>query len=143
MSPLDPLLDWYRTLRRDSVAGAVEFYDQAARFKDPFNDVQGVDAIMAIFDHMFATTEAPHFIILDTVASNDQAFVTWLFEFGLRGKPYQVRGATHFRFNAAGKITEHRDYWDAAEELLQKLPLIGAPMRWLWKQFAVQTERVR
>ena len=141
MSPLDPLLDWYRTMTRDSVARTVEFYAPTAHFKDPFNDVQGIEAIAAIFDHMFVTTEAPRFIILDTVESGDQAFVTWLFEFGLRGKPYQVRGATHFRFDAAGKVTEHRDYWDAAEELLQKLPLIGAPVRWLRKQFAVQTDQ--
>ena len=25
----------------------------------------------------------------------------------------------------------HRDYWDAAEELYEKLPLLGALMRWL------------
>jgi hypothetical protein len=31
----------------------------------------------------------------------------------------------------AGRITLHRDYWDAAEELYEKLPLIGGLMRWL------------
>jgi steroid delta-isomerase len=25
----------------------------------------------------------------------------------------------------------HRDYWDAAEELYEKLPVLGALMRWL------------
>jgi hypothetical protein len=28
--------------------------------------------------------------------------------------------ASHFRFNHWGLVTLHRDYWDAAEELLQK-----------------------
>jgi len=28
----------------------------------------------------------------------------------------------------------HRDYWDAAEELYEKLPVIGALMRWLKKR---------
>ena len=31
----------------------------------------------------------------------------------------------------AGRITLHRDYWDAAEELYEKLPLVGGLMRWL------------
>jgi hypothetical protein len=31
----------------------------------------------------------------------------------------------------AGRITVHRDYWDAAEELYEKLPLVGRLMRWL------------
>jgi hypothetical protein len=29
----------------------------------------------------------------------------------------------------------HRDYWDAAEELYEKLPLLGSLMRW-WKRAA-------
>ena len=32
-------------------------------------------------------------------------------------------------------VIEHRDYWDAVEELLQKLPLIGTPIRWLCRRF--------
>ena len=31
----------------------------------------------------------------------------------------------------AQRITLHRDYWDAAEELYEKLPLLGTLMRWL------------
>jgi hypothetical protein len=43
----------------------------------------------------------------------------------------RVRGATHQRFGADGLIVEHRDYWDVAEELYEKLPLLGTLMRWL------------
>lgn len=32
---------------------------------------------------------------------------------------------------ADGRIAQHRDDWDAAEELYEKLPAIGALMRWL------------
>lgn len=28
----------------------------------------------------------------------------------------------------------HRDYWDAAEELYEKLPVLGDLMRWLRRQ---------
>jgi steroid Delta-isomerase len=28
----------------------------------------------------------------------------------------------------------HRDYWDAAEELYEKLPILGGLMRWLKRQ---------
>ena len=30
-----------------------------------------------------------------------------------------------------GRVRWHRDYWDAAGELYEKLPVIGAVMRWL------------
>jgi len=42
-----------------------------------------------------------------------------------------VRGASHLRFDAAGKVVLHRDYWDAAEELYAKLPVLGGLMRYL------------
>jgi hypothetical protein len=28
-------------------------------------------------------------------------------------------------------VSLHRDYWDAAEELYEKLPVVGSVMRWL------------
>jgi hypothetical protein len=33
-----------------------------------------------------------------------------------------------------GRVQDHRDYWDAAEELYEKLPVVGGLMRWLKKR---------
>jgi hypothetical protein len=44
-----------------------------------------------------------------------------------------IRGASHIRFAADGRACYHRDYWDVAEELYEKLPLIGSVMRGLKK----------
>ena len=139
MTQLDDLLKWYSALTPDNVKLAGDFYHPAVHFKDPFNDVQGVTALIAIFDHMFATTENPRFIMFDQFGNDEQAFVTWTFKFSLKGKPYSVQGSTHFKMDPSGLIIEHRDYWDAAEELFQQLPLIGGPIRWLRRQFKVNT----
>lgn len=136
MTQLEPLLDWYATLTPESIGRAAQFYAADARFRDPFNDVRGVAAIETIMQHMFENSENPRFIIGERIAQGEQAFVTWTFVFVLRGQEYQIQGGTHFRFNADGLVTLHRDYWDAAEELLQKLPLIGGPIRWLRRRFA-------
>jgi len=133
---LDALMAWYGGLTLQSLVEIGEFYATEARFKDPFNDVSGVAAIARIFEHMFSATEAPRFVIGERLLDGDQAFVTWTFEFSLKGRPYVIVGASHLRFDGAGKVLLHRDYWDAAEELLQKLPLIGAPLRWLRRWFA-------
>ena len=42
-----------------------------------------------------------------------------------------IHGATHLCFAADGRVNSHRDYWDAAGELYEKLPLIGVLMRFL------------
>ena len=129
--PLDALLAWYSSLQADTVKLTEQFYAAEARFKDPFNDVQGVANVAAIFQHMFATTQHPRFIINERILQHQQAFVTWTFEFELQGRAYQIVGGSHLVFNAAGLVILHRDYWDAAEELYEKLPWIGSLMRWL------------
>lgn len=134
---LEPLLAWYAALTPHTIHRAAEFYAADAQFRDPFNDVRGIEAIEAVLRHMFAHSDNPHFIIGERIAQGQQAFVTWTFVCTLRGKEYVVVGGTHLRFNADGLVTLHRDYWDAAEELLQKLPLVGAPIRWLRRRFAV------
>jgi hypothetical protein len=55
----------------------------------------------------------------------------WDFSFVARGKTQMIHGVTHFELDAQGLITLHRDYWDAAEELYEKIPVLGALMRWL------------
>ena len=138
-----------------ALAGAVRFFEELspasleriaavyapdARFVDPFNDLRGPPAIAAVFAHMFAQLDAPRFRVRDRFARGDQGFVTWDFEFRFRrGSPrgtQSIHGSTHFRFDPQGRILLHRDYWDAAGELYEKLPVIGAPLRWLRRRLA-------
>jgi ketosteroid isomerase-like protein len=112
-----------------------DLYAPDARFKDPFNEVQGLGAIRAIFAHMFEALHEPHFVVTGGFAQGDEAFLTWDFVFRFKRfdsqKVQTVRGATHLRFAPDGRVTLHRDYWDAAEELYEKLPVVGGLMRWL------------
>ena len=111
-----------------------DIYTADARFKDPFNEVRGAAAITRIFEHMFKALEAPRFVIRDVVVQGDQCFLSWDFVFRLRrdrGVEQLIRGATHLQLAPDGRIAVHRDYWDAAEELYEKLPVVGTLMRWL------------
>lgn len=113
-------------------------YADDARFCDPFNDVRGIKAIRAVFAHMFATLDAPRFTVRDIVEAQDAAFLTWDMSFTRRGDstPWHIHGGTHLRFAPDGRIVLHRDYWDAAQELYEKLPLLGALLRWLRRRLA-------
>lgn len=138
-SSLDALLQWYETLTPDSLRRIDQFYAADARFKDPFNDVQGLPAIEQVFAHMFVTTERPRFVIQERLLQGQTAFATWRFEFGLKGRSYVVVGGSLLHFNEQGKVIAHRDYWDPAEELWQKLPLLGPVIAWLRRQFAARS----
>jgi ketosteroid isomerase-like protein len=125
----------FEALTPADMARLNEFYSDHARFKDPFNEVQGVAAIRRVFEHMYVALHEPRFVVRDIVAHGDQCFLTWDFLFRFkRFSPQReqcVRGGSHLVFAPDGRIALHRDYWDAAEELYEKLPGVGALMRWL------------
>ncbi|HWS75626.1 MAG TPA: nuclear transport factor 2 family protein [Quisquiliibacterium sp.] len=133
---------FFETLSPASLRDIGALYAPDARFRDPFNDLRGTEAITAVFAHMFEQLDSPRFVVLEAFGAGEQAFVVWDFSFSFRrGSPKGVQtihGSTHFRFDASGRISLHRDYWDAAEELYSKLPLIGPVMRWLQRRLAVK-----
>ena len=131
---LSALADWYEALTPESLAQLGEHYAANAWFKDPFNEVSGLEAIRRVFAHMFERLRAPRFRILDRVADEGGALLTWEFRFGAGRRDYLVRGATHLRFNARGKVAYHRDYWDTGEELYAQAPLLGGLMRFLQRR---------
>ena len=141
MTALEDLIAWYQNLRPETVAEAARYYAADAQFKDPFNEVRGIAAIERIFRHMFVQVDAPRFVVTGRFTGEDGAMLLWEFHFRTRGFGAQamcVQGASHLRFDAAGRVAEHRDYWDAAGELYARLPLIGAPMRLLLRMGAAK-----
>ena len=111
-----------------------EIYTEDAQFKDPFNEVQGVAAITAVFEHMYRTLEAPRFVVHTALLEGQQCFLAWDFVFRLRRGRHgelTVRGGSHLLLASDRRISLHRDYWDVAEELYEQLPVLGGLMRWL------------
>jgi hypothetical protein len=128
------LIELFETLQPADLAWLDDFYAADACFKDPFNEVRGVPAIRGVFAHMFVALEAPRFIVHEAIVDGDQCFLVWDFLFRFKrfsNDEQTVRGGSHLRFGAGGLVELHRDYWDAAEELYEKLPGVGALMRWL------------
>jgi steroid Delta-isomerase len=132
---VDRIVEAFQTLTPASVETLDTLYTHDARFKDPFNDVRGLAEIQRIFRHMYVNLENPRFIITERIVQDAQCFLTWEFHFAFRrfkqGQAQCILGGSHLVLNDNGCITLHRDYWDAAEELYEKLPLVGSLMRWM------------
>ena len=113
------------------------WYTEDAFFKDPFHEVTGLPEIKKIYAHMFEALVEPRFYVSKSFEFGDECVLLWemhyRFRSVLRG-PQVIRGSTHLRLAPDGRIAWHRDYWDAAEELYAKLPLLGALMRWLQRR---------
>ncbi len=135
---VDSMVAFFETLSPESLGQLGSFYTTDAYFKDPFNEVRGLASVRAIFEHMYVALDQPRFVVTGRIVDGPQCFLTWNFEF--RFKRFDIttvqtmRGGSHLKFTANGLIDYHRDYWDAAEELYEKLPWVGSLMRWLKKR---------
>ena len=131
---------YWEGLTRERVAILDTVYAPEAYFRDPFNEIRGIGELRRIFAHMYETLEDPRFAITETILEGDRAVLVWDFDFRMKAwKPdvqHRIHGLSVVRFGPDGRVTYHRDYWDAAGELYAKLPLVGPLMRYLARRMA-------
>lgn len=137
---LAELCEFFQTLTPATLNGIGRHYAEGATFKDPFNEVVGVAAIEAIFRAMFRQLDEPRFVVRSTLMDGSRACIVWDLEFRFKGaRPadmQRIHGASWLEFDSLGKVVRHRDYWDAAEELYEKIPVLGTLMRFLRRRLA-------
>jgi len=128
---------WFEQLTQESLATIGTIYSPSASFSDPFNDVVGIDQVTAVYAHMFATLDKPRFFVERILTEGAAAFMIWRFEFQLRGQTHIVAGVTHFELDDQGLVALHRDYWDAAKQVYEKVPFLGSVLKWLRKRMSI------
>ena len=133
------IVHFFEHLAPAELARLHTLYTADAHFKDPFNAVVGPKAIAEVFAHMFKSLEQPRFEVLEVVHQGSRLFLSWDFVFTMRRwrrDEQRIHGGSLLVLAEDGRIEQHRDYWDAAEELYEKLPVLGGLMRWLKKRAA-------
>lgn len=134
---IDPYLSRYcrffETLRADNLPLLDTVFHPLAVFRDPFNHVQGRDAIRRIFEHLLDRHPRCRFRVTESCANGTTAYIRWTF-MPDAGKPLQIEGMSRVAFEPDGTAIEHLDYWDSASGLFARLPLTGPPTRWLLRQ---------
>ena len=137
---VDRIVELFESMVPGDVHRLHDYYQPDAWFKDPFNEVRGLPRVQRIYAHMFEALEQPRFRVTTRIVQGRECFLAWEFRFGLRrrrgDKELLVRGGSHLKLANDGRIAWHRDYWDAAEELYEQLPVLGAMMRWLKRRAA-------
>jgi steroid delta-isomerase len=131
---------FWEDLTPERLAGIDAIYSPEAYFRDPFNEARGTAELRRIFGHMYETLEEPRFAIAETILEGDRAVLIWDFDFRIKawrpGVTRRIHGLSVVRFGPDGRVTWHRDYWDAAGELYAKLPVVGPLMRFLARKMA-------
>jgi steroid delta-isomerase len=126
------------TLRPETLDRLPDFVAADVRFADPFNDVRGIDAMAAVFRHMFENLGAVAFAVEHLSFDGEVCLMSWRFSTTLRGNPWTFDGTSIVRFDVAGKVVEHIDYWDAAGNFYERLPVIGWLLARIRRRLAIR-----
>jgi steroid delta-isomerase len=127
---------WFESLSSETLATIDLVYAPDAHFVDPFNDVRGVLAIRTIYAHMFENLGEPRFLVTEVIEQDQRIFMGWQFRFQWRDKSFEVQGATRFLIDNDGRISEHQDFWDPAQGIYEKLPILGSILRKLRRRMS-------
>lgn len=121
------------SLSPESLAQLENIYALEVSFEDPFQRVEGIEAVRAIYAHMFEALEHPQFEILECVRQDRVAYVRWLFHFARRGQSMAIKGVSRLQWDrhdgGTWRIISHRDDWDAAEQVYERVPILGWMIR--------------
>ena len=131
MSREEKFIHFFRHLTAENLHQIKDVFTSDAHFKDPFNDVLGVDAITIVFTHMFATTEQPKFIVNHFASKQDKLFIQWQFTFIKNKTNWSVDGSSMVTFDENDQVKQHIDYWDPAEQIYSKIGLLKPIMNYL------------
>lgn len=113
-----------------------ELIDDSIHFSDPFNSVTGKDCYIQIMRSIILDAQDHQFKVLNRtklegdLRSDESYFFSWEFSFRprhclMKHLHITILGCTELKFNQDGKIISHVEYWDAAQNFYERLPLIG------------------
>ena len=129
--------EFWETLTPDTIGTARQLCASEFRFIDPFNDVIGVDRLENMLRHMFATTTDPRFFVTDRAMGERAGYLRWDFSATISGRPFTLSGVSEIVLATSGKVTLHRDHWDASTQVYGKVPILGAAIRLVRKRLSV------
>ena len=94
----------------------------------------------ALFRQMFEDCLDVRFSLRGRFRDGPRAVLLWTMDYRLRrwpDKPLTIEGASELDLDpASGLVTAHVDHWDAASQLYEHVPLLGAVLRRLRRRIA-------
>ncbi len=126
------------TMTPESLSRFEAVFAPDARFRDPFNDAHGLPAIRRVFEKMFEDLDEHGFQVLDHAIAGERVYMNWRFRIVPKGKRQEwwIDGMSSVDFRDDGKVTAHIDHYDAASQIYEKFPFIGAVLRALRRRIA-------
>ena len=125
-------LDIWTRIDAQSVDRLRDVLAPDARFADPFHDVTGIDAVIAVLKRAYGRLRSVDVTVEAVAVTGAVGFVRWRFAFvtARRRRPWTIEGMSEIHVDEGnGLVTAHIDHWDAARQIYEHLPGIGTVLR--------------
>lgn len=133
-------IQYYETLTRRSIRLIEKVAEPGMVFKNPFYDIAGLEEFEELLGRLFARTENQKFKVRDyswgengegEEGGGEVAYLRWSFSCDYKGKRRYIEGMSEILFSRRGLVLSHADHWDAAGQVYEHVPLLGALLRWI------------
>ena len=145
---LERYIEFFESIGTQTPLRPVDVVTADIHFRDPFNDLRGHAQFEGVIDEMCGSLGnlkiiVSHAAMLDARIEQQApiAAIRWDLSGNLRAfgnKFWQVRGYSELDFSPDERVSRHFDYWDAARELYEELPLIGLACRYVRRRLALK-----
>lgn len=139
-APIDRFVDYFENLTHEDVAQIGRYYTDDVHFVDPFSDFRGLAVLAGIFEGMFTKMRDYRLTVHEYgMIGPDTGFIRWTmsgYVKALGKEVWEVEGVSLVRFAEDGRVREHIDYWDAASQMYERLPVIGWVLRRIRRKLA-------
>lgn len=136
-SPHERYRRYLENLSPERLSELSSFVTEDVRFRDPFNDVQGIEAMRRVLMHMYENIQDVRFEVREVVSEGSVCLMSWRFDGCLRGRPWGFEGTSVVRFADDGRVVEHIDHWNSGRDLYEHLPVIGWLLAFLRRRLSV------
>ena len=139
-TPIERYVKFLKVLSVNNLDELSQYVTADVHFSDPFNDVKGVENMRRVLLDMFKHVGPVEFRILHSSGDADIGVIVWHFRAHLMKKPWDFHGTSVLKFGECGRVSEHVDYWDAAKDFYEHLPIIGWLLGVFRRRLAIRTQ---
>lgn len=136
---LERFQELFNSLDAGNLSTLSSVYSDSVKFQDPLSSVSGLDHLTRYFAGAYANVVSCQFDFGDPVIAGGKVAIPWVMRLRhkriRRGREIRVDGMSNLVIYN-GKVTHHRDYFDAGQLLYEHLPLVGRVIRSIRKHAA-------
>jgi hypothetical protein len=133
---------FFDKLTKDNLDLVNEFYHADVDFIDPVGAIKGADKVKTYYKNMYQNVDYLKFEFSEFHESKDTVVAVWKMILKTpklnSGDAITVEGNSVVKFDASGKATYHRDYFDMGVFVYEHIPVMGFFVKKIKNKFKIE-----